>query len=167
MLEKYRRIHLRIIQDKQFCKCRWMPTISLCKIAVFLLYSKPFTTGGYHSWQTSVQDLCTRPVDSEGELTQLTNCFWRRLAQNSKSKRPSGGSPMQSNTASAITKSSSAVYLFNTRRWGPLLFRLTNKFSMLLVCLGFQLTVPNPSAPFPFSALVFLVFILKFKPLQC
>ncbi|OAY86035.1 Peroxisomal membrane protein 13 [Ananas comosus] len=40
---------------------------------------------------------------------QLTYCFWRRLAQKPKSNRTSGGSPMQSNTASAAAKSSSAV----------------------------------------------------------
>lgn len=44
-------------------------------------------------------------------MSQLAYCFSRRLPQNDKSNRSSGGSPMQSKTASAFKKSSSAVQL--------------------------------------------------------
>jgi hypothetical protein len=113
MLENCRRIYEFEKKANNFVSvvecCLFLHTEKL----VFLCIWNHFTVDGYHSRQASVHYYVRGRLGRAPP--QLTNCFWRRLAQNSKSKRPSGGSPMQSNTASAITKSSSDVYLFNTR----------------------------------------------------
>ncbi|KAL8166092.1 hypothetical protein V2J09_007591 [Rumex salicifolius] len=59
--------------------------------------------------------------DSLTSLIQILRVSWRRLPQNTKSKRSSGGSPMQSKTASAFSKSSSAVSLSSCKTYCTIL----------------------------------------------